>query len=257
MKENILEISKRIDRLDFKDRFDFFEISNFLDKEYFNNLRSTYPDKSFFSSHTKFSRSFTNESDNYLEFIEKNEIWKNFIEKLNTKAFVEDLISLFNFKNVYFSDKIWKKNIPIFKKVKLNFCFNISEDGAYSMPHTDGSRKLVSIVLFFVDNSWGNENGGQVNLYKPKYLEYENNWRNELTNKENLEVIKTIIPTANSIYGFKKTKNSYHSVEPVKVINNLYRKTFMINLIYEKKSDSPYHQKNSIYKKIKEMINPS
>ena len=41
----------------------------------------------------------------------------------------------------------------------------------------------------------------------------------------------------------RKQKNSYHSVEKVRAMNSLKRKVFMINLIYENKSDSPYQEK--------------
>jgi len=250
-----LELRPKINKCEFKDRFCLFEISNFLEEENYKDLNATYPDSILFSAHNDFAKSLTDESSNFFSFLEKNEKWKNFIDKINSKKFADDLIKLFELKNIYFSEKSWKKNIPIFKKVKLSFCFNISEEGGFSKPHTDSSRKLASMVLFFVDNSWSKKNGGQVKLYKPKNTIFENNWRNERVNEENLEVIKTIIPSPNKIYGFKKTKNSYHSVEAVKTINGLHRKVLMINLIYEKKSDSPYYQKFSILEKIKKMIN--
>ena len=103
---------------------------------------------------------------------------------MNSKTFAEDLINFFGLKNVYFDENSWKKRIKIFKKVKLSFCFNISEEGGFSLPHTDSSRKLVSMVLFFVDDIWNEDNGGQVNLYKPLNLVFENNWRNERIDKE-------------------------------------------------------------------------
>ena len=252
-----MKISEKIKELNFKERFSLFEISNFLEEAIYKDLSTTYPDSSLFSDHNDFARSLSYESDNFTNFLEKNDKWKNFIEKLNTKAFAEDLIKLFGLKNVYFSKKSWKKYIPIFKRVRISFLFNVSEEGGFSLPHTDSSRKLVSMVLFFVDKNWSEKNGGQVMLYKPKDLVYENNWRNKRINKVNLDVIKTIVPSPNKIYGFKKTKNSYHSVEPIKQINSISRKVLMINLIYEKKSDSPYYQKKSFLEKIKSMINIS
>tara|TARA_B100000767_G_C19719413_1_gene516545 strand:+ start:789 stop:1547 length:759 start_codon:yes stop_codon:yes gene_type:complete len=252
-----LQISKKINKLDFIDRHCSFEIPSFLDEAIYKDLSTTYPDPSLFSAHTEFAKGLTGESDNFSNFLEKNENWQNFIKELNTKVFVEDLIKLFDLKNVYFSKNSWKKNIPTFKRVKLSFRFNISEEGGFSLPHTDGTRKLASMVLFFVDKKWSKKNGGQVVLYKPNDPTYENNWRNEIVDKVNLEVIRTIIPSPNKIYGFKKTKNSYHSVEPIKGINFLTRKVLMINLIYENKSDSPYYQKISFLEKIKKMINIS
>jgi hypothetical protein len=253
-KTNIFKLSKKINKLEFKDRFCFFEISDFLDEANYSDLSLTYPDPTLFSPHNDFAKSLIGESDNFSKFIEENEEWKVLIEKFNTKVFVEDLIKLFGLKYVYFLENSWKKYIPMFKKVKLSFCFNISEEGGFSLPHTDSSRKLLSMVLFFVDSTWSKKNGGQVTLYKPKDAIYENNWRNKRIDKEHLEVIKTIIPSPNKIYGFKKTKNSYHSVEPIRVIDSLCRKVLMINLIYEKSSDSPYYQ-ISFLEKIKNMIN--
>ena len=93
-------------------------------------------------------------------------------------------------------------------------------------------------------------------LNKPLNLVFENNWRNERIIKR-LEIIRTIIPSPNKIYGFKKTKNSYHSVEKVRAMNSLKRKVFMINLIYENKSDSPYQEKRNIFEKFKDMIKVS
>tara|TARA_B100001741_G_C16470845_1_gene559947 strand:+ start:197 stop:967 length:771 start_codon:yes stop_codon:yes gene_type:complete len=254
MDDNNLKLSKRINKLDLQDRFSLFEISNFLDEDTFAKLNLSFPDSKFFSTHSEFAKSFTDENENFYDFLENNLEWKILYDKLNSSIFVEDLIRFFSLRNVYFSENSWKKNIRIFKKVKLSFCFNISDEGGYSLPHTDSSRKLLSMVLFFVDKTWSEKNGGQVKLYKPKFSMFENNWRNERVNKKNLDVIKTIIPSPNKIYGFKKTKNSYHSVEPVKFINSLSRKVLMINLIYEKKSDSPYTQKLTILEKVKNMI---
>ena len=250
-----MQLSKKIKKLDFEDRFSLFEISDFLEKGIYKDLSETYPDPSLFSTHNDFAKSLTDDSDNFSNFLKKNDKWKIFIEKLNTNFFAEDLIKLFKLKNVYFSKNSWKKNMPNFKKVKLSFCFNISEEGGHSLPHTDSSRKLISMVLFFVDNAWSEKSGGQVKLYKPKDLINEDNWRNQRIDKEHLEVIKTIVGLPNKIYGFKKTENSYHSVEPVRVIDESYRKVLMINLIYEKKSDSPYNKNISVLEKIKKILN--
>ena len=250
-------LSKKINKINFEDRFSFFEISNFLNEEIYNELNSTYPEQSLFSEHNDFARSFTDENDNFSSFLEENSQWKNFINEINSKVFAEDLIKLFNLKNVYFSENSWKSKIKIFKKVKLSFCFNISETGGFSLPHTDSSRKLVSMVFFFVDSLWNEKNGGLVKLYKPINSVHENNWRNARVDEKQLEVLKTIIPSPNKIYGFRKTKNSYHSVSPIKEINSLKRKVLMINLIYEKKSDSPYYEKKSFLEKIKNFIKES
>ena len=241
---------KKIGNILYKDRFNIIEIDNLLDENLFKDLRNNFPNEKFFSDHNEFAMTFDDENENFEQFINQNENWKNLIKQFQNKNFVEYLIKIFKINNVYYKN-FWKKFIPHFKKAKLSFRFNISKSGGFSLPHTDSSRKLVSLVLFFVDDQWNIDNGGQVHFYKTKYLENENNWRNERVDAKHLKVIKTIFPTSNKIYGFKKTKNSYHSVEIVKNVNNLSRKVFMINLIYSNKSDSPYNEPISIFKEIK------
>ena len=236
----------------YKDRFNLVEIENLVDSENFEKLQSRFPNEKYFSAHNDFAMSFSDENEKFKIFLDENRDWEIFISKLKDKEFVNYLLKFFRIKNVYYDDN-WKKFLPLHKKVKLSFCFNISKKGGFSLPHTDSSRKLISLVLFFVDNSWSIENGGQINLYKPLDSKYEDNWRNKRIEKDNLTILKTIIPIKNKIYGFKKTKNSYHSVEPVLGINSLLRKVFMINLIYENESDAPYNQV-SFFKKINNKI---
>ena len=102
-----MQLSKKINKLDFVDRLCLFEIPNFLDEFIYKDLSTTYPDSNLFSDHNDFAKSLTDESDNFSNFIEKNNKWKNFIEELNSRAFAEDLIKLFNLKNVYFSKNSW------------------------------------------------------------------------------------------------------------------------------------------------------
>ena len=240
MKTETLQLDRKKNKIQFKDRFNLVEIENFLEKNDYQRLKENFPSERYFSIPNEFAKSLNDEHDQFNSFINNSKIWKDFIGTINTKKFVDSIINFFNIKNIYFSKKSWKRFIPYYKEVKLSFCFNISKNGGYSLPHTDSSRKLASFVLFFVDETWNAKNGGYVNLYKPKNPLHENNWRNERIQKHYLEIIKTIIPSQNKVYGFKKTKNSYHSVEAVVEINSLYRKVLMFNLIYANSNDAPY-----------------
>ena len=246
---NLIEkFKKNISNILYKDRFNLVEIDDFIDQNLFNDLRNNFPNENFFSKHNDFAMSFSDDNEKFEKFINQNENWKNLIKQFQNKNFVEYLMKFFKINNVYYKNS-WKKFIPFFKKAKLSFTFNISKSGGFSLPHTDSSRKLVSMVFFFVDSKWDEKNGGQVKLYRPLNKAHENNWRNERIDEKDLEIIKTVVPSPNKIYGFKKTKNSYHSVEAIKEVNGLQRKVLMINLIYEKKSDSPYHEKKSFFRK--------
>lgn len=244
---NLIEkFKKNIGNILHKDRFNLVEIDDFIDENLFNNLRNNYPNENFFSKHNDFAMSFSDDNEKFEKFINENENWKNLIKQFQNKNFVEYLMKFFGINNVYYRNS-WKKFIPFFKESKLNFCFNISKNGGFSLPHTDSSRKLISLVFFFVDDKWSINDGGFVNLYKPIDEKFENNWRNERIDKENLTVINTIIPKKNKIYGFKKTKNSYHSVEKVMSENTYLRKVLMINLVYANKTDSPYKEKKFLF----------
>ncbi len=250
----MISLPKKINNIEFESRFRHIEVENLVEKNLFENLREKFPNEEYFSEHNDFAKSLDDENEKFQSFLETCEEWKEFINKLNTNQFFKDLKKIFKLKNVYYNDSDLKRFIPSYKKVKLSFCFNISKQGGFSLPHTDSSRKLVSLVYFFVSDEWNINNGGEVNLYKPIKPEHEENWRNVRIHKDNLEKLKTIIPVPNKIYGFKKSKNSYHSVEPVKEIGGLVRKVFMINLIYDKKSDSPYYEKKNMLEKIKNIF---
>ena len=248
-----MTLNDKIEKIFFKKRFNLFVLSNFLQKKVYNELRDNYPSIDLFKKkHDNFSRSIKNNHPAFNNLLKRNKAWKKFINEIESNEFSEDLIKIFNLKYVYLLENDWKKYIPGFQKIKFDFTFNISEKGGFSMPHTDSTNKLISLNLFFVDDSWSKKNGGIVNFYKPKNIYLENNWRNKKVEKKNLDIIKTIIPAPNMLYAFKKTENSYHSVEPVNDVNSLNRKSFMINLIYENKSDIPYYKK-TIKNKLKNM----
>ncbi len=244
---NLIEkFKKNISNILYKDRFNFVEIDDFIDENLFNDLRNNFPNENFFYEHNDFAMSFPDDNEKFEKFINENENWKNLIKQFQNKNFVEYLMKFFGINNVYYKNS-WKKFIPFFKESKLLFCFNISKNGGFSLPHTDSSRKLISLVFFFVDDNWSKNNGGFVNLYKPIDEKFENNWRNQRIDPKNLTLIKTIIPKKNKIYGFKKTKNSYHSVEKVMSENTNPRKVLMINLIYANETDSPYKEKKFLF----------
>ena len=247
----MVNLLDKIQKIEFENRFRHIEIDNLVDQKQYNILREKFPKEDYFSKHNDFAKSFNDEKLEFNDFLENCNEWKVFLKNINTNKFFLELKKIFKLKNVYFNKNDIRRFIPSYKKVRLSFCFNISRQGGFSLPHTDSSRKLVSLVYFFVSDKWDIKNGGQVNLYKPIKSEHEQNWRNERINPKELKTLKTILPTPNQIYGFKKTKNSYHSVEPVKEENGLARKVLMINLIYEKSSDSPYFEKKNIFEKIK------
>ena len=241
----------------FPDRFNLLIVEKFIENKLFIDLRKNFPTVNYFSNKTKFALTLPQYDKNFSLFLRECEIWKNFIDLLNSDDFKKEVIKTFKIKSVFFSDKSLKRFIPFFKKVKLEFTFNKSYNKSFNNPHTDSTRKIVSMIIFFTSDEWSIKNGGLVHLYKPKDNKYEFNWRNEVVEENKLEVIKTIVPIPNNFYGFKKTKNSYHSVSKILCDDTKSRDVLMINLSYAEPKDIPYNDKKffeRFYQKIVKMV---
>ncbi len=245
----MIDLDTKHIKIDFKDRFNLICLDNFIDENSFKILRDNYPPDELFENNTKFALTINNNSDSFKVILDNYKKWFELINEINSKEFKEKILKIFNIKNIYFEDNNWRKYIPFFKKAKFEVTFNKSKNGSYNDPHTDSTRKIVSMVIFFTSDNWTQNNGGLVKLFKPKQYQDEDNWRNKILNEEQLINIKEIFPKPNRIYGFKKTKNSYHSVTEVKCNENESRNVLMINLSYANQNDIPYTD-TPIFKKI-------
>ncbi len=239
----------------FPDRFNLLVIEKFIEHELFLDLRKNYPTDKYFNNKTKFALTLSQNDENFKLFLRDCEVWKNYINLLNSVNFKKEVIKNFKIKNTFFSNKSLKRFIPFFKKVKFEFTFNKSKNESINNPHTDATRKIVSMIIFFTSDKWAIKNGGLVNLYKPKDNKDEFNWRNEIIDEDKLEVIETISPIPNKFYGFKKTKNSYHSVSKILCNDDESRDVLMINLSYAEPKDVPYTDKTIFVKLYQKIVN--
>lgn len=233
-------LSTKIKNILYKDRFNLFVIDDYLEKSKFHQLRKNYPEDAYFDNKNEFALTLTDKDIGFNKFLNKNEIWNDFIKQIYSEDFLKDLVKIYKIKFVYTSDKDFRRFLPFFKKVKLELTFNKSKNGSFSEPHTDVTRKILSLVLFFTPDEWHEKDGGIVKLFKPKSLDDENNWRNRIISEDKLNLIDTIFPSSNKIYGFKKSKNSYHSVSKVNCDNAKSRNVFMINLSYSNQNEIPH-----------------
>ena len=241
-------------KIDLKERFNLVCLDNFIDNNLFTELRKNYPSDEFFENNTKFALTINNNSDKFDEILDNNRQWSELIKRINSKEFKNKVLKVFKIKNIYFDEDSWKKYVPFYKKAKFEVTFNKSKKGSFNDPHTDSTRKIVSMIVFFTSDDWNNDNGGLVKLFKPKNNQDENNWRNRLVNEEDLITIKEIFPKTNRFYGFKKTKNSYHSVTTVNCNENNSRNVLMINLSYANQRDIPYEDKSFLKKVLQKLL---
>ena len=250
----MINLDKNSVDVEFKDRFNLVCIDNFIETKFFNSLRDRYPSDENFQINTKYALTLNDKSRDFQNFIQKESSWADLISAVDNDEFKKKILKIFNIKKVFFSDKSWKRFLPFFKKVIFEYTFNKSKNGSFNEPHTDSTRKIVSMIIFFTNDNWNINNGGLVKLFTPTKKKDENNWRNKLINEKDLNIIKEIFPKPNRFYGFKKTKNSYHSVSKVKCSELESRNVLMINLSYANENDIPFSDETIIKKILKKFF---
>ena len=188
--------------------YPYLLVNNCLDNKIF---RSIIKNKEKFKKFSKNSKIVLNNPNapkerNIFKIVEKNKI-------IRTKIKMLDDISyniLDNFNKKMFDDIILKFNLSknIKKKTHLNMMFCWDKPGYINNVHTDTKRKVFSCVLYLF-SSLSKNAGTKILLNKKrKFLKY-----------------KSIIPKKNLLFSFKRTNNSFHSVEK----SNNHRFVLLIN----------------------------
>jgi hypothetical protein len=114
-------------------------------------------------------------------------------------------------------------------------------NGAESFPHTDGMKKIISLMLYFPEKNFSydikknlgtsffksNEFGLRPNDIIGKTSTLEETKKFKERNK-----IETTFPfEKKTLFGFIKSHNSWHSVEKVQIPNDSIRKNININIL--------------------------
>ena len=260
---NILFIKKK--------PFYIFEVNNFLDQKLYNGLLNiNFPkfvknmsnDSLINFKNGKFG--FHSDSDIYSNLIKTNIYAQNFHNLVFSKKFF-----YFFYTNLYFQFLLSRKNsfkhllklmrppkivedldksklsyyIDFFTKVRIDIQYSFIENGGRIVPHTDSGEKLLSLMLYLPD--YENEDS-QLREIESSYgtIFWEskkknfNNMHQEgiseqafVKNKNNKILYKSKF-VGNKLIGFIKNSYSWHSVEPVNVLNNYIRKSININFYF-------------------------
>ena len=96
-------------------------------------------------------------------------------------------------------------------------------NGAQSFPHTDGMKKILSLLLYFPDEKISNEQKNKLGttFYNSDEFNLSGLGKNKVNSFERSESFKNrnkIVGTfpfeKKNLYGFIKSHKSWHSVEP-------------------------------------------
>ena len=272
MFQNLINKDYEVKFLDYSNCF-AFEIPNFLDDDQYNVLYENIPNlkrndaeklnDKFNDSDSQFKlKAHINELDqkSYKKFIEDNsildefaQIFKNpamnkfFLKKFYSKILKSRLYDPKNFfklllrknrtvdhKREKFIDKLLYNDF--YTTFEIAYMFN----GAESFPHTDGMKKMMSLLLYFPDENISpekNKNLGTT-FYKSDEFNLNGLGKNRVDTFEDSKNFKlrnkidgTIPFKKKSLYGFIKSHKSWHSVEPFNIHDNFIRRNFNINIL--------------------------
>lgn len=224
-------------------------IPNFLNETDYNKLCDTYPSLELFKHKpvlgNKYSLAEKNNQDFYFNFLKQNPIWKDFFEKVKRKEFVDEVLAFLKtnnvdmgFKRFWYTRRMSKtRRGPITrvankKLIRSRFEFSImSANGGNILPHTDDTKKLVTLVVSFIKpGEWKKEWGGGTDILTTKDPKKVYNNVNFQLPFNDVKRVKEFPFDPNQAVLFVKTYNSWHSVTPMTGPESALRKTVTINI---------------------------
>tara|TARA_B100001741_G_C16519343_1_gene583946 strand:- start:158 stop:982 length:825 start_codon:yes stop_codon:yes gene_type:complete len=250
-----------------------FEIQDFLDDHQYEQINKNIPDfkkdqaenlndKFYDNTNQHQLKVYINElnKDNYNHFIIKNpilnelsQIFKNprmnnfFLKKLYPQILKSRFYDPRNFIKLMLrrNRTVEKKSNSILEKFLYNDIYTTFEiaymfNGSQSFPHTDGMKKILSLLLYFPDENISNDQISKLGttFYDSKEFNLTGQGKNKVTSFEDSEKFKkrnkisgTFPFKKKNLYGFIKSHKSWHSVEPFFINENFVRKNININIL--------------------------
>jgi hypothetical protein len=177
--------------------------------------------------------------------MKKNDVWREFYEKIKSKQFVDEVFHFLRDHNIdqgirrfiYTKKMGMKRRNPLWRiadkrVLRSRFEFSIMRaNGGHILPHADAPNKLVTLVLSFIKNKdWKQEWGGGTDVVLPKDRTKIYNHLNGQLPFDQVEHLKTFPFNENQALIFVKTYNSWHSVTPMTGPAEGLRRTVTINI---------------------------
>jgi len=211
--------------------FPHWYTQNIFPKDFFWELRKHLPDKETYTDYsedstTLYSKENTNKANKYLFNLERynlkllkedqNIFWNKFLDAFSNDFFLVSILKfILPFFNQQEQQEIQKGSISL----EWNLVKNSSDFILF--PHTDVSLKLLSL-LFYIPSSQENFQCGTT-IFIPKIEKFSKDpslKKQYLTDHylgfDLFHKLKKFPYIPNSLFGFIRTDNSFHAVEPLK-----------------------------------------
>jgi hypothetical protein len=245
-----------------KEPFPVFEIENFLSPDEYRKLRDEFPEKKLFphaSSRGNKSR-LDNQHMEFFEFMKTSAIWRSFHELFYRPEVVEQCFKLtaslpserpaherFPWKLVGHPNRRrastghavaksfgrWFRYTP----VTLGFEFSYLDNGCFIPPHTDNVSKLISLIVYFPDESVDYGSTAGTDFFRGIHgSKAWNEWSVSMLDEERAavfykehETFHSSLFTGNKLVGFLKTSNSWHGLKALNIPDGAARRSVNIN----------------------------
>ena len=250
-----------------------FEIPNFLNDEQYEQIKKNIP--SFEKEDAKLlNENFSDENnqhqlkvyinelnkEGYSKFITNNPVLNEFSQifkhpKMNNfffKKFYSEILRSRKYDPKNLLKLILRKNRTVNEKknsfldkliyndIYTTFEIAYMFNGAQSFPHTDGMKKILSLLLYFPDDNIPEEKIEKLgtSFYDSNEFNLTGLGKNKVNSfqdskkfKDRNNIINTFPFKKKNLYGFIKSHKSWHSVEPFNISNNFVRKNININML--------------------------
>ena len=246
--------NKKIDFIQKKKKC-IFKINNFLNEDFYNQLENNFPemDTKKIDLDKSFGKKFIDDKNLNLDLPNQSPILQKFDDLIKSKTF-------FNFfsKKLYFYAAFTQSNIlrrikylryPIssegsdnkimdilFSRLKVGYDYSFIKNNGGIVPHVDGQRKYLSLMLYFPKKNKNDKEYGTTfwNCDEPNYTNkhIEDLKKNKSFKQKHKVHYKTTFEP-NCLYGFIRNDISWHSVEPLDISDDYLRRSININFFYK------------------------
>jgi hypothetical protein len=240
------------------DPFFCFSSSDYLPTDLYTHLSKTFPDEHYFVQEDGFGKkAFSSREHQELlnEFTLANPVWAEFLEKLSSDSMIKDIrkncmTALLRSRGVS-GAKLWRRQNEssrigdgiasrgynkilrtLTEQIEVQFQFSALSKGAYVPPHTDGKKKLVSLLIYFPPDDWKPEYCGDSVFYVPSDARREDAFDNySVEFGDGLKEFYRVPYQNNVLCGFVKSRDSWHAVDRLKLPDGVIRRSLNINIM--------------------------
>lgn len=239
-----------------KSPFTYFMLDGLFNRLEMNELLNKFPEDLEDYISDSYSKFRIENATLKMWRLKKTPCWKKAFDKFSVENLIDLAISLKingsdNYVPVSLNPIRNFINKNVLKKTLLisSYEFSILVDGASLVPHTDSRNKVLTLMLYVATESQeGRKNLGTTFHGFPedvvgKYENFENkHYTRDLYPEfydEHIELYN--VPyRSDQVHGFVKGSQSWHSMYPVKLAENEYRRSVNVNLYYYNRSSFSY-----------------